>query len=73
MIDLFPASEDLPEPITREDAIFFLRRTTEAARAAVDEITTRSQKVLSEDEQIRLGHAGESLASLAIEITTWSD
>ena len=72
IINRFPGPGELQSFLKRDIAISLLRRTLEASRAAVDEITCGAERVLTVDEQMALGIVAESLALAAIEVSTWT-
>ena len=65
LMKLFPSPDELPAHIRRDQALPLIRRVLEASRAAIDEIGERSDRVLTENEQIVLGQLGEKLADYA--------
>jgi hypothetical protein len=67
LMRIFPDPDELPAHIQRGEALVFIRRILEASRASIDEVTERSQKVLTEDEVIRLHRLGEQMHALATE------
>lgn len=69
LMDIFPRSTELPPAVKRDEVLVLIRRVLEASRAGIDEITERSQKVLTEEELIRLHALGESISGFAIEAT----
>lgn len=71
-IALFPAPDEIQGFVKRDRAVSLLCRTLEASRAAVDEIASGAQRVLSVDEQMELGIVAERLALAAIEVSTWT-
>lgn len=68
---LFPEPEETSGFLKRSEAIPLLRRTLEAARGAVDQITEGSERVLSEDEQVKLGEISEEIAAYAGDVALW--
>lgn len=59
LLHMFPAPDEIQGIVTRDRAVSLLCRTLEASRAAVDEITSGAQRVLSVDEQMELGIVAE--------------
>lgn len=67
LMGLFPGPDELPQNIKRDEALALIRRTLEASRASIDEIANRADKVLTEDEVVRLHKLGEKLTAFAVE------